>query len=599
MARRKRTEITANHLQRRAVVYLRQSSLPQVEENTGSADNQRDQGEHAVAAGWTQDKIDLYDEDLGVTGRSVEHRAGMQRLLKAVANGEIGAIFVSEISRLNRARSHFSGLVDLCRINDVLLVVDGRVIDLEDPHDRFLANIRADVAEYDIDIRRLTLMEAKWAKVKRGLAVSGPPTGYVKDPTGTEKKPTGKWIKDPNQEVQNAINRLYDDYERLGSVGAVLRYYKKEGILLPSRAGQQHSWGLSRGRIRHFLTNRAYMGDYIFGRTVDVGGSRRPPEKPEDIITTASHHEPYVEPERWQRLQAIMRKNSPRVRQPAGRGAALCQGLLRCDKDNRKLYPYYPSNKPYSYKCSANYIMFGDRTCCPHVSGPRLDAFVTSEVLAAVTPPDAAAVLAAVQDATAGYEAACRQRELELARAEQAVALWTRQLAATMPEFHEVHVECQRNLGQAIRYRTALQRQHRENPVVPPLVPTPEVIAEIQRLAADLPAVWHAPSTTHLDRKRLLRLFISEITLLSVDPSAIKIALHWAGGATTEHTIPQARATAVLVAELSKEGLSSAEIFQRIQGAKTTTNKPYTRRHVWFALERLRKNALKAAQQTQ
>ncbi|HXZ43873.1 MAG TPA: recombinase family protein, partial [archaeon] len=129
------SKITPDHLGRLAAIYLRQSTPGQVLKNTGSTDYQRDQRIHAVQWGWPDTRIEVIDADLGLSGSSTKNRIGWQRLLKLVSEGKVGAIFISDVSRLNRSRRDFGILVELCREFDTLLVVDGTIVDFDDPHD--------------------------------------------------------------------------------------------------------------------------------------------------------------------------------------------------------------------------------------------------------------------------------------------------------------------------------------------------------------------------------------------------------------------------------------------------------------------------------
>jgi len=221
-------QILATHLRRRAFVYLRQSTRRQVETNQGSTLAQRDQQEFAIAWGWLKGEIDVIDEDLGLSGTSGERRTGWQRLLRAVADGTAVIILVGDISRLSRSRRDFAVLVELCRTNDVLLAVEGRIVDFDNSTDRFMANIRADVAEYDNEVRREIMMKGARAKARRGYAVRRPPVGYVEGPAG-------QWRPDPDLSVRKAITAVFDDFERFRTLGRLLRHYWENGIRLPVR----------------------------------------------------------------------------------------------------------------------------------------------------------------------------------------------------------------------------------------------------------------------------------------------------------------------------------------------------------------------------
>ncbi|MCK7483946.1 MAG: recombinase family protein [Candidatus Moduliflexus flocculans] len=320
-------QISAGHLQRLAIVYLRQSSPRQVEENTGSTDFQRDQADYARQWGWPENAIEIIDEDLGLSGTSVKARTGWQRVLRLGDERDGGHHFRQRRpQRLNRSSHDFHLLAELCRQMGVLLVVDGRIVDFNDPTDSFMATIRAAVAQYDNALRTKTCQTAARAKARRGHAVRQPPTGY-------EEADKGQWVKDRDQAVRDAIERTFQDYLRLGSLGKLLRVYHEHNLLLPIRARGTLRWAEPyRVQLHRILTNPAYRGDYVFGRRVTVRGKTTRQGNPEQIIVVPGHHEPYVTPEVWAQVQAQLAHNRLTVRQPAGKGSALCQGLLRCGR---------------------------------------------------------------------------------------------------------------------------------------------------------------------------------------------------------------------------------------------------------------------------
>jgi DNA invertase Pin-like site-specific DNA recombinase len=561
-----------------AVVYLRQSTARQVEQNTGSTAHQRNQETYARQWGWPESRIEVIDEDLGLSGTSTEHRTGWKRLQKLVSEEKVGAIFTAEVSRLNRSRRDFGTLVELCRDFNTLLVVDGAVVDFDDSTDRFMTNIRADVAEYDNDLRKQAFAKATWAKARQGHAVSGPPTGYVVD------RP-GQWRKDPDLRVREMIAQVFEDYERLGSLNKVLKFYYEHGIRLPARRGAEVQWQRPyHNRIYLFLTNPVYKGDYVFGRYHFGRGGRRQ-AGPDKMIVIPGHHDPYVSPERWARIQARLRGGRVMLRQPAGKGAALCQGILRCGRCKRHMTVHYNPRRtglPFNYRCDMGKIVFGQPVCWT-VNGNRLDEVVVAELLQSLRPPELEAVLAAAADVNAGYQAVLRQREAELVTARGKVEGLKRHLDAVAPENRLVHLGLQQDLEGAYERLAAVERTQREHPPSPPLVPTPEKIAAIHRLAQDLPALWGDPSTTHEDRKRLLRLLIHEVQVTSSDPMTFTIAIHWIGGAVTESTLFHPYGSTRLARELKQQGWSLDEIVEELnrRGART----PYNRRQ--FSRENL------------
>jgi DNA invertase Pin-like site-specific DNA recombinase len=571
-----------------AVVYVRQSTPKQVEEHTGSTAHQRNQKEYALRWGWREADIEVIDEDLGMSGTSGDRRKGWQRLLKLVSEGRVGIIFASDISRLSRSRRLFATLVDLCREFDVLLVVDGTIVNFDDPTDRFMANIRADVAEYDNDVRKNTLMKAKLAKARQGHAVSPRPTGYVV----SEK---GKWVKDPDLSVRQAIEEVFKQYDLLGTVGKVLKFFADHRLQLPVRrsAGALH-WGRpARGRIHHILRNPAFAGYYVFGyRPLEKGppkGRRRGTDWT-GSITIPDHHEAYLPPAEWHRIYERLRGNRVSVRQPAGPGPALCQGLVRCGRCERPMSTTYSRcsrQVRIRYACNQARFQYGEPNCWS-VNGRPLEEVVVAELFRGLTPPSLEAVIAAADEVNAGYEAVRRQRQADLDRVRYGADLAERRFKQVDPANRLVAAGLERDLELALEKVREVEGQQADTPLAPPLEVTPESLDAIRSAAADLPGLWAAPSTTDQDRKLVVRLLVREVRVVAVSKADFEVEIAWVGGAVTRHTVYTPWAGAVFGPELAAKGLSKDEIAAELNrlGLRTMVRKaPYTRSSVEALLQ--------------
>jgi len=552
-------QIRTEHLQRLAVVYVRQSTPKQVEMHTGSTAHQRNQKLYALQWGWGEAAILVIDEDLGLSGTSGEHRQGWQRLLKLISDGRVGIIFVSEISRLSRSRRDFFTLVDLCREFDVLLVVEGTIVQFDDPHDTFMANIKADVAEYDNAIRKATFMKAKWTKARQGHAVSACPTGYV-----VSQK--GKWAKDPETPVRQSIEVVFKQFEVLGTLGKVLRFLIDHRLELPVRRGSELRWGPpTRHRIHQILTNPAFAGFYAFGRESSAANARMGESRRtgwNERVMIADHHEAYVSPAEWDRISERLRSNWVANRQPAGPGPALCQGLVRCGHCGRRMATHYyrhPRRVGSAYVCDQARQQFGQPPCW-RVNGRRLDEVVVTELLRALAPPEVESVIAAASEVNAGYEAIRCQREAELKRVQYEAEIAERRFKQVDPANRLVAAGLERDLELALAKVRKVERQQAETPLAPPLEVTPESLDAIRRVAADLPRLWSAPSTTDHDRKLIVRLLVHKIQVTALSEADFQIEIGWIGGATTRHSVARPFAGVTIARQLAAQGLTEEEI---------------------------------------
>ena len=564
MIQRRPAEITNDHLARKAVGYQRVSTPGQAERNLGSLAVQTNQVDYALAWGWRPSDIETLDVDLGLSATSGDQRIGWQSLLRRVRNREIGIILCSDTSRLSRNTMDFEELLRDCWKTDTLFAVEGKIVDPTDRTDRFTARIRANVAELDNDARTESLRRAARAKARLGHAVTRPPTGY-------EQIVKGRWEEDRDGSVREAIGAVFQHFDTLGTVGRVLRFYVENDLKLPVRYAGEVRWlRPNRTRIHHILTNPAFKGTYTLGRHsikcgTDHADGRRTDET--GVIVVPDHHEPYIDPATWDRIQERLRSNQfAKERQPPGGGPALCQGIIRCGRCGRNMsthYYYIRDGIRFTYSCVVGRQVYGEPVCWS-VNGPRVDEVVVTELLRSLTPPQVEAVIVAAGDVNERYVASQRQREAELARAEYDLQLAKRRYYSVDPENRPVAAALERDWGQAEQRLCLLKQRHVETPLTPPLELTPDVLATIRRIGEDLLGVWSAPSTTDHDRKTLLRLFITEVRVVSRNDIDFQIDVAWVGKAVTRHTILHPWGPAVMIRQLAAQGVDNAHIAEEL-----------------------------------
>lgn len=561
--------IQPTHLARRAAIYVRQSTDRQVERHTGSTAYQRGLKEHLLRWGWPEDQIDLIEDDLGKSGASGEHRAGWQRLLRGVANAVYGMVIAFDPSRLSRSRADFESLLGLCCANDCLLAFDGAIVDPNNPDDRFMAGIRAEFSQLEKEHNVRRSMKSRRAKAEKGHVVSRPPIGLIAVREGNEIT----WLLDPEPRVRQRIADALQQYETLGSVRKVLRWFIAHRLEVPSRRGGKLRWRRpSVGWISGVLKQVAYCGVYRFGCTSrrQPGSRGKPHPLPrEQWIEKPGHHPGYITPAAWHRIQARLRRNRVRdYNQPIGRGPALCQARVACGRCGRKMFTYYRTVRgrgrvKRTYRCEAAMAMYGEPSCWS-VDGETLDTLVAVEVLRSLGPPEVEAVLEAGGDGNAGYEAVCRQRAAELERARARVRILKEHVEGIHPEHRLAAAELHKDLEEALAEVKRIEHCHREAPISPPLELTPEDVEEIRQLAADLPALWADPATTAQDRKRLVGFLVEEIRVVAVSPTSWEVDLAWRSGAVTHHPLIRWWAGRFRARELRAQGLGWAEIAEQL-----------------------------------
>lgn len=558
MTKRRPPQITQDHLAKLALIYVRVSTAKQTRESTGSIEHQRDQRAYPLAWGWPEDRI-LAFEDLGLSGTRADNRGAFQRVITLVDGGGVGAVFVANAARLSREPLDFESLVALCRIHRTLLVIEGRVLDLNDAASRLMARIQGGVAEFENNMRIQNSVNGKYKKAELGIAITRPPTGYVI----TEK---GKWAKDPDMRVREFFDELFRMFSTLGTVPKLLRHLVDTKTTVPVRTSSgDPSWVRPNvSRLRIILTHPVYAGYYVFGRRrVPPGAFKQPPRwTPPSEWTMVPHHEAYITPAQWlQNCERIHANAFPRS-QVIGRGPALCQGLIWCGKCDYRMSPEYYSKRDdiwIEYRCRQGYEQFGQLNCWT-IASRALDRMVAHELLRALQPPDIEAILDAGREVNHAYDAAGRRRQQELQDAQYQVRLAKKRFDAIDPENHRLLVALADEREQAMARLQEVEFRHRQEFVPPPLALTPEQVSAIHAAAQDLPQLWSAPTTTPADKKELLRHFVQRIRLMAVLPAYYDVEIDWKGGATTAHRIARLNKASLVAFELRSQGWNYAEI---------------------------------------
>ena len=201
--------ITTAHHERMAYVYVRQSTLWQVNEHQESTQRQYRLQERALELGWPPTAIEVIDEDQGRSGSSATARTGFQRLVSEVSLGQVGMVLMLEASRLARNGSRWHQLIELCGLSHTRLSDESAIYDPRDPNDRLLLGVKGTLSEAELFTLRTRLYEGRWNKARKGLLQFPLPVGYV-------RAPDGAWDLDPDQQVRERLAYLFEAFRRLG-----------------------------------------------------------------------------------------------------------------------------------------------------------------------------------------------------------------------------------------------------------------------------------------------------------------------------------------------------------------------------------------------
>jgi excisionase family DNA binding protein len=531
-------KITSGHRDRAALIYLRQSSMAQVREHTESTMRQYGLADEAVRLGWARADVEVIDTDLGVSGRWGVAREGFDHLVVRVCRGEVGAIFGIEISRLARSNADVTRLMELARITDTLLIDPDGVYDPADVNDRMLLGLKGTIGEVELHVMAGRLQEAKCAAAARGELRTPLPVGYLHDETG-------EVVIDPDAEVQAAVADVFTAFAACGSAYGVLAAFADRRFPLRAYGGVwagQLRWGrLTHARVTGILKNPGYAGAYVFGRyssrrSVDPDGKvhtaiRARPRAEWPVLIT-EHHEGYISWADYLANEAKLAANRTNAgARPPREGNALCQGIIHCGGCGKPMRTNYHSDQRPSYECSSR----ADRATtptCRSVVAATVDTAVAAALLQALTPEQVALALCAADEVAGRHQRVSRAAELAVERARYDADRAERAFHACEPEnrlvARSLEARWETRLA-AVAEATAALEAARDT--LPPLPSR----ADLEKLAADLPGLWHARTTSDKDRKRLLRTLIADVTLLpETHRDQVRIGIRWHTGATDE-----------------------------------------------------------------
>jgi excisionase family DNA binding protein len=531
--------LPATILQRRAIVYVRQSTQSQVMTNLESQRRQYDLVETAYTYGFKM--VDVIDDDLGISASGCAKRPGFEKLVAALCSGEVGAVFCLEISRLARNGRDWHHVLEICGMVEARVIDCDGVYDPRHPNDRLLLGMKGSISEFELSILRTRMLEAARAKARRGELRYTPPMGYIWD------RDAGIFF-DPDLRIQEVVRSIFSRFRELGSARQVLLSMADQGIHYPRPLDgirlTSFEWHPIRYRnVIGVLKNTFYAGVYAYGKTgrkTEIREGRphvtyKNRKSPEDWdVVIRDHHDGYIGWEDYERNQAQLAKNTfgraGGVKSGRG-GGALLAGLMSCARCGRRLHVVYTGRKPRPvYRCDNPNLLLGQKRCFTF-GGARAEKLVAASVLEAVAP---LAIDAAIEAQTLMANIENDRRsvvELELKQAQYDATLAERRYAACDPENRLIASELEKRWEETLARVQAFQQRLTETLEAPETVD----VDLLSDLAQDLQAAWDAPAVTMRIRQQLLRSLIEDI-VADIDEATGEIVLvvHWKGGRHTE-----------------------------------------------------------------
>lgn len=541
-------KLQSHHLDRLAIVYVRQSSPQQVLDHKESAARQYALVDLAVELGWAADRIQVIDEDQGLTGSTAQGRHGFHRLLAEVGLDHVGLILGIELSRLARSNKDWAQLIELCGIFRTLLADHDGLYDPTAYNDRLLLGLRGMMSEAELHILQGRMYEALLNKARRGDLYMLAPIGYV-------KLPSGKFAIDSDQQVQHIVRLVFETFDRQGTLRGVLRYLVEHGITLPIRphAGPNRGnleWRRpTRDAVATILTHPLYAGTYGYGfRQIDR--RRKDPEKrgsgrvvmdPKDYHALIPDHCPaYITAERFERNQRRLAENRSHAESkgaPRG-GESLLGGLVFCGRCGRRMSIHYSGRAgTLRYVCRhAEQSYQGPQ--CQHLSGKVLDALVSAEVLGALAPSSVELSLTAAGELQKERERLDRNWQQRVERARYEASRAERQYHAAEPENRLVVRELERLWEAGLKELQQVEQEYARFRQTHPMTLTSDEREAVRSLSTNLPALWNAATTTPADRQRIVRLLLERV-VVNVQSSSdhVDVAMHWAGGFMSQYEL--------------------------------------------------------------
>ena len=567
--------ITPHHLSRKAIIYVRQSTLNQVLTHQESQRLQYALAERARALGWAEEDIDIIDQDLGRSGGSIANREGFKELLSRVALSEVGLILAYEVTRLSRNCSDWYPLLDLCGYKNCLIAdIDG-IYDPGTPNGRLLLGLKGQLSELELHTIRSRLTAGLLSKARRGELALRLPVGLVRQ--GDDRV-----VKDPNREVQQRLNLLFSLFIKQGSASKVLRTFNKEQLRVPrrNRFGDLVWKRPSVAAILSILKNPAYAGAFVYGRTRTTRNSEgRPTTKrlPMDQwrIVVKDTYPAYINWSTFEKIQTMLRDNRAeydrnKTRGIPREGAALLHGVVYCGQCGHKMVVQYKSSPRYI----CNYLRQQYQTpVCQYIPCPAVDARVIASFFEALSPLELdayQAVLEQAEERATQIDLAHRQ-QLERMRYQEELA--RRQFDQVDPQNRLVAAELEQRWEAALReLRGAEERYQDQKQGTQTITLSPQLKEAYQALGTYLPALWDTISTPI--KKAFLRTLIDKVVLHRSERDTIEARIVWKGDATTTMHIPipvgsfaelsGAQEMEAQIIELSRQGLLDEVIAERL-----------------------------------
>ncbi len=538
-------KVATHHLEREACLYVRQSSLRQVMQNTESTRRQYGLSQRATALGWPAERIRVIDEDQGKSGAYSGNRSGFRDLMGSIAAGEVGIVLGLEVSRLARDNADWHQLLRIAGITNTLILDETGIYDPNDGNDKLLLGVKGTLSEFELQGIKARLVGGQRSAAARGAL-------KMRLPVGLAYNDKDEVVFDPDRSVVDAIRLVFDSFRRMGSAMAVVKWMHRENIELPARprsgpAYGELRWALPRvAQIARIVGNPRYAGAFVYGRThvqrrADGTARCRVVPMEDWHVCIEEAHEGFIDWEEYLRNRAIMTGNataflpSPSRTAAPRAGAALLQSRVICGHCGRRMGMQYNRalphrNRParYFYVCNEELARYGRKTC-QTMRGDLVDAEISRFVIDALNRKNIDLALAVQEQVDVEFAEADAQRAKRIEALRYEADLARRRFFEVDPANRLVAASLEADWNERLRELEEACREREARGAARDTELSERQAERIRELAWDFEQVWNAAQTGNADRKRLLGLLIEDATLTR-DGSEVTIGLRMRGG---------------------------------------------------------------------
>jgi DNA invertase Pin-like site-specific DNA recombinase len=540
-------KVKASHLQREAYLYVRQSSMRQVLENTESTKRQYQLRERALALGWISEQIRVIDCDQGRSGASDAGRDGFQQLVAEVSLGKAGLVMGLEVSRLARNNADWHRLLQLCAFTDTLILDQDGLYDPAAFNDRLLLGLKGAMSEAELHVLKSRLQQGILNKARRGELKMPLPAGLTYDDLD-------RVVLTPDTQVRETLKKFFETFRRLSSALAVVKEFRRENIPAPhySRTGPKSGrmiWGdLTHSQALRILHNPRYAGVFAYGRTHSRRGPdgavhyhKQPQEEWTCLIQGA--HESYITWDEYQANRQILAANAQAYsndrRPPPREGPGLLQGILLCGRCGKRMTLRYHQRHGQvvpQYMCQRDKIEQGQSNDCQRVPGAAIDKALGELLVSMINTQNIDIAVAVHRELQTRLDEADRLRHQQVERCRYEADLARQRYMKVDPDKRYVAEVLEAEWNEKLRSLEEAQSAYEAARERDASTLDQEHTAALRTLVHDFSPIWTDALLANRDRKKMVRLLIEDVTLLK--DTQVTFHIRFKGGACKTLNLP-------------------------------------------------------------